>query len=102
MKKRRISIDILCISMLVTVFMAYVIPCHHINDWQKSYGFPFTWFTIYHDTIGDSIMNSTSVSIFPLLANIVIFYAIVFHTKKLYDMLERKKDRKSIDESSQA
>lgn len=62
------------LAMLVTFFITYLAPCSHINGWTKAFGYPFEWFTVYHNTIGESILGSTSVNILQYFLNVVVYY----------------------------
>lgn len=74
--KRKINIYYLYVSTLLALLSAYIIPCRYISDWRKVFGFPFGWFTVFHDTIGDVIFNSTAVDLLPLFMDIAIYYFI--------------------------
>ena len=83
MKNKHLSITILFASMLITIFMAYIIPSRPINDWQKIFGFPFGWFTVFYDTIGRTIVSSTLVNPLPFIGNVVVYYAVISLIKNI-------------------
>ena len=68
--------------------MAYVIPCRHISEWQKIFGFPFGWFTVYNDTISDVILKSTLVNPIMFFANVIIWCLMLFLTAKAYGKIK--------------
>jgi len=50
----------LWLSAIINIFAVYILPVRHISDWEKSFGYPFGWFNVFHDTIGDTIAVSLS------------------------------------------
>lgn len=82
--KKSVNLNILYPSILLTIMIAYVTPCRYIEDWRKIFGFPFGWFTVYYDRIGDIILTSTAVNLWPFIANILIIYLLIFGVNRLY------------------
>lgn len=82
--RKSINLNILYPSILITILLAYVIPCRFVEDWKKVFGFPFGWFTVFHDKIGNVILKSTAVNIIPLLLDTVIIYLFLLLVCSLY------------------
>jgi hypothetical protein len=93
--KKKISIGYLNLSVAITLLSAYIIPCHLIDDFRKSFGFPFGWFTVYGDTIGNTILTSTSLHLHLLIANITIWYLVILFAHKAYRKLKYKSESDS-------
>lgn len=90
MKSKGLDLNYLFSGMLMTFFLAYVIPCRHINDWQKIFGFPLGWFTVYHDTIGDRIIDSTLVDVIPFITDSMICYLIILLAVRFFKKFIKK------------
>ena len=79
----KVNSRILSLAFLITLLSMYLFPCHQINVWQKSFGYPFGWFTVYHDKIGNTIVSSTSVSL-ALFIDIIIWYFVILFLYRIY------------------
>lgn len=82
--RKSTNLNILYSSILLTILIAYVTPCRYIEDWRKMFGLPFGWFTVYYDRVGDVILTSTGVNLFPFLADVFILYLVISGVHKLY------------------
>lgn len=89
--KKKINLNIVYWSTFVTLFLTYVVPCKHIDDLNKSFGFPFGWFRVHNNTIGDIIINSTAVNLATFVADIIVNYIIIWGVYKLYNNFRQKK-----------
>lgn len=87
--KKEINSNVFYLSTFITLLLTYLIPCKRINDLHKSFGFPFNWFTVHNDTIGDSIMKSTTIDVFSFLFNIIAFYFIISWLYKFVGRIEK-------------
>ena len=87
--KRKININIVFLSIVITMVLSYVLPSQTISEGQKSFGFPIGWFTVYNDSIGDIMLNSTAVNPMSLFANVVFWYLISFCLINLYRKLRK-------------
>gem|GEM_PF-1924827 len=88
---KNINNSVLGWAVFLTFALAYVVPCCQLEDWRKAFGFPFGWFTVYHDTIGRQIVTSTSINILPLAADIIILYAVISFIAKCTQRQKRSK-----------
>lgn len=82
--RKSTNLNILYSSILLTILIAYVTPCRYIEDWRKMFGLPFGWFTVYYDRVGDVILTSTGVNLFPFLTDVFILYLVISGVHKLY------------------
>lgn len=87
---RKLNLNIFYLSTLFTLLSAYILPCRHIDNLNKSFGFPLGWFTVHDNTIGDVIINSTAVNPIRFFTDIVLFYFIILCVYKLHK--KNKKD----------
>ena len=87
--KRKIDIKTVFLSIGITMLLTYILPSHYISEGQKSFGCPIGWLTIFHDTIGDVLLNSTLVNPISLFINFVFWYLISFWLINLYKKLRK-------------
>jgi hypothetical protein len=69
-------------ASVITLLLAYCLPSRQISDIERIFGYPFGWFSVFNDTIGDVILSSTLTNVIPLLLNIIICYITIFWISK--------------------
>lgn len=73
--KKFINRGFIYISIIITIISIYILPCHKISEFHKSFGYPFGCFTVFNDSIGDIIITSTQTNL--LLFLLILLYGIL-------------------------
>ena len=90
--KKILNIYYLFLSSVITFLLTYILPCQQIDELRKTFGFPFGWFTIFDDTIGNVILSSTAVNLPHFLANIAIWYFMILLVHKTFRRIRARKN----------
>jgi len=90
--KKSIKREFLYISIIITILSTYMLPCQRISEFQKAFGYPFGWFTVFNDTIGDIIIKSTQVNVLMLFFNIIAWYFLIFFISAIYIKFKQNKE----------
>ena len=94
--KKSINRRVIYIAMIITLLSTYMLPAQRVSEFSKSFGYPFGWFTVFNDSIGDIILTSTQVDPLSLLGNIMVWYYLIFLLSRLIKIFKQKQNEVNI------
>jgi hypothetical protein len=79
-------------SAWITLIISYVLPYQSTDGFAASFGYPFSFLTVYNTPINTSLLRSESLNLPAFAINILIIYFIISFVNAQLAKAKSKKD----------